>query len=210
MASNIISTTIDEQYPVAGVDNDSQGFRDNFRVIKDSLEAARTEVSDLQSKVILKSALEGEDLDNNMVGTTIEQLEISQGTEHFTPIGSVGNSQNISFLNGHYQTIVMTADNVQLTLADWPSAGSYARMTIAFYSNSTDDRPVNIVGENSARFKTTAEFKTTYPDSTNTNLELTTEVAGITSDPSLDPNIFEFWTTDGGSSIYVRNLGIYS
>ena len=34
MASNIISSTIDESYPVAGQDNDTQGFRDNFNIIK--------------------------------------------------------------------------------------------------------------------------------------------------------------------------------
>ena len=32
MASNIVDTTIDETYPVAGVENDSQGFRDNFNI----------------------------------------------------------------------------------------------------------------------------------------------------------------------------------
>jgi len=30
MASQIIPETIDAQYPVAGQDNDTQGFRDNF------------------------------------------------------------------------------------------------------------------------------------------------------------------------------------
>lgn len=210
MASNIVSTTIDAEYPVAGVDNDSQGFRDNFRIIKDSMEAAKTEISDLQQKVILKSALEGEELDNNMAGTRLEQVEISQGTEHFTPIGSVGNATNISFLNGHYQTFVMTSDNVELTLADWPQPGKLAKMTIAFYSNTTADRVINVIGENSASFKSTESFKSTYSSSTTTNLELTTEIAGVTSDPSLDPNIFEFWTTDGGSSIFVNNLGVYS
>ena len=35
MASNIVDTTIDDTYPVAGIDNDSQGFRDNFNIIKD-------------------------------------------------------------------------------------------------------------------------------------------------------------------------------
>ena len=36
MASNITYTTIDEQFPVAGQDNDSQGFRDNFSIIKEN------------------------------------------------------------------------------------------------------------------------------------------------------------------------------
>ena len=37
MASNIISDTIDAAYPIAGVDNDTQGFRDNFQIIKTGL-----------------------------------------------------------------------------------------------------------------------------------------------------------------------------
>ena len=42
MASNIISSTIDGTYPVAGVDNDTQGFRDNFTVIKTGLATAES------------------------------------------------------------------------------------------------------------------------------------------------------------------------
>ena len=30
MASNIVPGNIDGEFPVAGIDNDSQGFRDNF------------------------------------------------------------------------------------------------------------------------------------------------------------------------------------
>ena len=37
MSSNIVSETIDAEFPVAGQDNDTQGFRDNFSTIKDSL-----------------------------------------------------------------------------------------------------------------------------------------------------------------------------
>jgi len=40
MASNINFSSIDETFPIAGKDNDSQGFRDNFQSIKNSLEAA--------------------------------------------------------------------------------------------------------------------------------------------------------------------------
>ena len=34
MASNINETGVNKDYPVAGQDNDSQGFRDNFNIIK--------------------------------------------------------------------------------------------------------------------------------------------------------------------------------
>ena len=48
MASNIISGTIDGTYPVAGVDNDTQGFRDNFTIIKTGLAEANSEIGALQ------------------------------------------------------------------------------------------------------------------------------------------------------------------
>ena len=45
MASNIQSSTIDAAYPVAGVDNDTQGFRDNFSTIKDNFTAAKADAA---------------------------------------------------------------------------------------------------------------------------------------------------------------------
>ena len=48
MASSIISSTIDETYPVAGQDNDSQGFRDNFTIIKDNFSYEKSEIETLQ------------------------------------------------------------------------------------------------------------------------------------------------------------------
>jgi hypothetical protein len=42
------SSLIDVTYPVAGVDNDTQGFRDNFTSIKGGLDSLGNEISDLQ------------------------------------------------------------------------------------------------------------------------------------------------------------------
>ena len=50
MASTINPNNIDITYPIAGQDNDTQGFRDNFRNIKNNLNTARLEITDLQSK----------------------------------------------------------------------------------------------------------------------------------------------------------------
>ena len=82
MASNIISGTIDGEYPVAGIDNDTQGFRDNFSIIKDSLAAAKAEVEDLQTKVLLKSVLAGDDQEladvNNLAGAQYQELTLQK------------------------------------------------------------------------------------------------------------------------------------
>ena len=66
MSSNINPNIIDGSYPVAGQDNNSQGFRDNFTNTKTNFQYAENEINDLQSKVILKAALTGTTLDNNM------------------------------------------------------------------------------------------------------------------------------------------------
>jgi hypothetical protein len=48
MASQIDPTTIDVSYPIAGQDNDTRGFHDNYRAIQNGLVFARAEISDLQ------------------------------------------------------------------------------------------------------------------------------------------------------------------
>jgi hypothetical protein len=48
MSSNIVPGNIDSSFPVAGQDNSSQGFRDNFTAIKNNFTEARDEIVDLQ------------------------------------------------------------------------------------------------------------------------------------------------------------------
>jgi hypothetical protein len=49
MTSGIIFSTIDTTYPIPGRDNDSQGFRTNFSIVKTGLEVAQSEISLLQA-----------------------------------------------------------------------------------------------------------------------------------------------------------------
>ena len=64
--SSINPNNIDGTYPIAGQDNDSQGFRDNFTNIKNNFTFSKTEIEDLQNNAILKTALAGTTLDNNL------------------------------------------------------------------------------------------------------------------------------------------------
>ena len=57
MTSAINPNNIDGAYPVAGQDNNSQGFRDNFTNTATNFQYAADEISDLQAKVVLKAAL---------------------------------------------------------------------------------------------------------------------------------------------------------
>jgi hypothetical protein len=75
MASNIISNTIDAEYPVAGQDNDSQGFRDNFSVIKTGLTTAATEITELQNNTAKLNE------NNDFNGNNIQEANFIATTE---------------------------------------------------------------------------------------------------------------------------------
>ena len=64
--SNINPNNIDGTFPIAGQDNSSQGFRDNFTNIRNNFSYAQSEISDLQAKAITTSALNGGTLNNNI------------------------------------------------------------------------------------------------------------------------------------------------
>jgi len=71
MSSAINTNGIDVNYPIPGQNNNSQGFRNNFNAIKTNIDAAGTEISDLQNKVVVKSALTNSTVNNDMANTLI-------------------------------------------------------------------------------------------------------------------------------------------
>jgi hypothetical protein len=120
MASKIVPTNIDGTFPVAGQDNSSQGFRDNFTNIKNNFTFARNEISDLQSKAVLTAALDGTTLSNDMAGTQLVRPQLKAWTQAVVDRGSVSGTVNISFFQGNFQKIT-AAGPIILGLTDWPS-----------------------------------------------------------------------------------------
>ena len=106
MASQINPNDIDGSYPVAGQDNNSQGFRDNFTNTKTNFTYAANEITDLQNNVVLKSALNGTTLDNDMGGSLLYDATIQDfAATRYAFTGSVSGSQTINYAAGHYQTL---------------------------------------------------------------------------------------------------------
>ena len=106
MASTIISATIDGTYPVAGQDNDSQGFRDNFTIIKTGLGTAATEITTLQTTSAVLNAA------NTFSGNNQISANVLQQTEAFYNGGTLSGNTNVSFSNGHYQAFTIGADKI--------------------------------------------------------------------------------------------------
>jgi hypothetical protein len=124
MTSQINPNNIDGAYPVAGQDNNSQGFRDNFTATKVNFQYAEDELNDLQAKVVLKAALTGSYLDNNMNDNLIYAAKIQDFSATKVAITTTSGSVQINYAAGHYQTLTPSG-NVSLSFQNFPAAGSY-------------------------------------------------------------------------------------
>lgn len=124
--SNINTNSIDATYPVPGVNNSSQGFRDNFASIKNNLDTAGTELTDLQNKVVLKSALSGTSLDNNMGNSVISYAATRNFRSTLKDYGVLANIPDaiiidVSAADVHRGIITGSTD---LLFAGWAPAGT--------------------------------------------------------------------------------------
>ena len=134
MSSTINPNNINGAYPVAGQDNDSQGFRDNFTNTKTNFQAAATEITDLQNKVVLKAALTGTTLNNDMGGSILSNAQLQDMSETVVAIGSSG-SQTVNYAVGSYQTLTMTG-SVSFSITNWPPAGQLGRIRLQVTCNN--------------------------------------------------------------------------
>ena len=123
MTSAINPNNIDGAYPVAGQDNNSQGFRDNFTNTRTNFQYAANEITDLENKAVLKAALNGTTLDNNMLGSILYNAQLQQMSNTVVSLGTLSGSVNINYPAGSYQTVT-TAGAISLAFTNWTAAGT--------------------------------------------------------------------------------------
>lgn len=177
MASNINTAGIDADYPVAGVDNDSQGFRDNFDEIKTNLDHAKLEIEDLQDNVART------DVETSFINNTIKDVNIENFTETFTVHNSISEQEELDYALATYHKINVTKDTT-LILTNWPErANSIAKMKVVLVGNDED----HTVGTRTAG---TGTIK--YDGAYLASLDSTGSV-DLVINSSLNPVVLEFW-----------------
>lgn len=129
MTSNINPNNIDGAYPVAGQDNNSQGFRDNFTNTATNFQYAANEISDLQAKAVLKAALTGSTLNNDMDGSILSNAQLQDMSETVVPLGTVSGTTTINYELGSFQTLT-TNGAVALAFSNFPAAGASGSVTV--------------------------------------------------------------------------------
>ena len=185
--SDIVYSTIDEAYPVAGVDNDTQGFRDNFNIIKTALTVANAELSDFKNFGVRK------DVATTFAGTAVVDASLETCTSKYL---NKGNNEPyildavVNFSEGDYQRIVC-GDDINIELDNWPATGRYAELTLQIHSDQSAVRNLTFSTANGT-IKKSANFP-----------------AQVSITTLTDPIIIKFWTHDSGNIVYADYKGIF-
>jgi hypothetical protein len=187
MASNIDDISINQAFPVAGQDNDSQGFRDNFSVIKQNFVDAKAEIEALQDNTAKKNAA------NNFLGNNITNANLVNISEELNAVGTLQSSQDVDFSNGPVQTFTLGAD-VTLTTTGWPESGKVGKLRLILINDGTSHTLT--LGTEAG---STLKFHNDWPTQDNT----------IEIDNDQNPKVIDLWTYNAGSSIFVKYDGQY-
>jgi len=191
MSSNINPNNIDGTYPIAGQDNNSQGFRDNFTQTKVNFQYAASEITDLQNNVVLKSALTGGTLDNNMGGALLYDATMQDFAATVVAIALSSTTCTVNYASGHYQTVTI-GSAITVAFTNFPVSGYQGWVIL--------------------RVTATAGQTMTLPAAVGAGVSAASVlgIQGIASNvitfKESGTYEFLFHTVDGGSSIFISEL----
>ena len=193
MTSLINFAAINENFPVAGQDNDTQVFRDNFDTIKTNFSAAKTEITDLQDNAARTD--EDNDFLYNVVGSLTLQDAYLRKKDYGAAI--VAGTQDISFKQAMYHVVKFGA-NTSLTFSEFPTGavdvtglGKIGKATLELYGDGSA-RTITFVTSGGTVIKKSPGFP-----------------GSVTVTSATDPVIIEVWQ-HSATVIFMNYLGLYS
>jgi hypothetical protein len=198
MTSQIVSATIDENYPIAGQDNDSQGFRNNFSIIKDGLATANSEITNLQLNTPKLNVA------NNFNGALIDNAQTNRLYGTVFSIRETVGTTVIDYANGEYQTVGI-GGNHSLRFTGFPQKegenGKYSKIRLELKPTAgvpPQGWNVSLLAANGGSVTGTVGF-----DQVGNN-----PVINIGNDIEL-ATVVEAWTTNG-LDFFVGLVGAYN
>jgi len=193
LTSLINFAAINENFPVAGQDNDTQTFRDNFDTIKTNFSAAKTEITDLQDNAARTD--EDNDFLYNVVGSLTLQDAYLRKKDYGAAI--VAGTQDISFKQAMYHVVKFGA-NTSLTFSEFPTGavdvtglGQIGKATLELYGDGSA-RTITFVTSGGTVIKKSPGFP-----------------GSVTVTSATDPVIIEVWQ-HSATVIFMNYLGLYS
>lgn len=194
MASNINYLSINENFPVAGQDNDTQVFRDNFDTIKTSLRNAKDEITDLQDDTAKLN------LDNDFGLKKIQRAVLQNNrTQKFNGGTVTATPTTIDYENGDYQIYNIGA-SLSMDFLNFPGDPVFA----------SEVTPIGMGKVTLELYSTGASYTLSFTTSGGTVIKKDPDFPGtVTIDSATDPTFIEVWR-HSADVIFMRYLGKYS
>ena len=193
MTSLINFAAINENFPVAGQDNDTQVFRDNFDTIKTNFSTAKTEITDLQDNVART------DGDNDFLYNIVGSVTLNDAYLRKKDYGAaiVAGTQDVSFKQAMYHVIKVGA-NTSLTFSEFPvgavditGLGQIGKATLELYGDGVA-RTITFTTSGGTVIKKSPGFP-----------------GSVTVTSATNPVIIEVWR-HSATVIFMNYLGLYS
>ncbi len=193
--SSINPNNIDGTYPIAGQDNDSQGFRSNFTNIKNNLQFALDELEDLQLNAVLKAPLSSvgqTTTDNSLNYELFSEAQLSKTVEKTANTVPSTSTPTINWEDGNHQRLFLS-ENLTLSFTGWPDSNLYTKLRLEV-----------LVANTNARLTLPSEVSTGINKLANANV--TTRTISFSTLDSGNIRLYEFSTWDSGSRVVVLPL----
>lgn len=194
MASNINYLSINENFPVAGQDNDTQVFRDNFDTIKTSLRNASTEITSLQTDTAKLN------LDNDFELKKIQRAVLQNNrTQKFNGGTVTATPTTIDYENGDYQIYNIGA-TLSMDFLNFPGDPVF----------TSEVTPIGMGKVTLELYSTGGSYTLSFTASGGTVIKKDPNFPGtVTIDSATDPVFIEVWR-HSADVIFMRYLGKYS
>jgi hypothetical protein len=211
--SNIITTNIDENFPVQGQDNPSAGFRNNFAGIKTALTTAKSEITNLENNAAKTNA------DNNFNRNLISNALINNTQTLFKNQGLAILLKELDVTDSLDQKITVTGTTV-IKFISWPNNDSLARLHAInlyckFQLDPLDTNLMNYrinfsteVGGNIKGYSTDSPF-TFNSGAGGWHLKPYIN-ASVNTDVNAYEHVLKIWSYNNGSDVYIKYLGSFA
>lgn len=143
MASTVTEITnfINTNFPVPGVDNDSQGFRTNFANIQQGFARAANEITNLQVNSVRL------DTTNDFGYNVIKKASLQATSAVVNEVGTVAPGNiSVDYSLGNYQTYTITSGTYSLSFVNWPDDGQCGTIRLEITPNTTNTTSLTFTG----------------------------------------------------------------
>jgi len=187
------------QYPIPGVNNDTQGFRDRFSLIQDKFDILDIAVNNLELlavKVNQSTDFNGNSITDAILRGTGDAAKSTTGLNN-----NPESAEEVQWIQYNYFPYTV-AGNSYLRFTEWPTTdGMLGKITVELTADGTSRDVVFMHGSSALKTETSfGGILGVYGGFAGTRVTI----------PANTTKIYEFWTANKGVTLFARLVGTFS